>query len=357
MPTRVLPEVATPAFEIAVDGQPLSPEMAGVVEAIEVNDALQAPAMFSLRVNVLDSATQEVSGEILDLFKMKGEVTLAMGLEEQTRTPMMVGEVTGLEPSFGGEGDGVMLTVTGLDRLHRLRFGRYRRSFLKMKDSDLAKTFASEAGLSVQADATTVAHSYLLQNNQSNLEFLAERAQWIHYEIACDDKTLLFRKSREKEAATLTLEYRRDLLWFTLRQRTNFQGSEVTVRGWDVKGKKAISAKAGLGDAFSKMGGTQTGAEISALFGPSSLAIVDQAVLDASEAKVIATARFNALLEAFITGEGRCLGAPELRAGKTIEITGLGAPFDGIYYVTSSTHSIRAGQGYQTEFKVRRSGI
>jgi hypothetical protein len=45
-----------------------------------------------------------------------------------------------------------------------------------------------------------------------------------------------------------------------------------------------------------------------------------------------------------------------LRLGVTIEITNIGKPFSGIYYVTSVTHSV-GEQGYRTSFKVRRNAV
>jgi len=51
-------------------------------------------------------------------------------------------ETTSIEPSFG---KGISaIEIRGYDRLHRLRFGKKRRTFTNMKDSDIISTIAGD---------------------------------------------------------------------------------------------------------------------------------------------------------------------------------------------------------------------
>ena len=79
-------------------------------------------------------------------------------------------------------------------------------------------------------------------------------------------------------------------------------------------------------------------------------------VIDPDDAENIAKARYNLILAEFIMGQGKCAGNPAIRAGKTIEIKGLGDRISGVYYIISTVHSIKKGV-YNTSFKVRRTGI
>jgi phage protein D len=105
------------------------------------------------------------------------------------------------------------------------------------------------------------------------------------------------------------------------------------------------------------MSGKESGYEMSenALLA-SSVSIVDDVVLDSGDAEDIAKARYNIMLKEFMTGEGECVGNPDIRAGKTIEIKGIGDRLCGTYYVISTVHSIKQG-AYRTTFKVRRTGV
>jgi phage protein D len=105
------------------------------------------------------------------------------------------------------------------------------------------------------------------------------------------------------------------------------------------------------------MKGKKSGFEITEkAFNSSTLAIVDNMIIDPEDAENMAKARYNVILKEFITGSGKCVGDPVIRAGKTLEIKGLGERINGTYYLISTIHSIKNGI-YNTSFKVRRTGI
>jgi phage protein D len=58
----------------------------------------------------------------------------------------------------------------------------------------------------------------------------------------------------------------------------------------------------------------------------------------------------------FLTAEGSTIGFPKIRPGIHLNISGLRAPFDGLYYVTRATHTLDE-RGYRTGFSVRRPGM
>ncbi len=70
---------------------------------------------------------------------------------------------------------------------------------------------------------------------------------------------------------------------------------------------------------------------------------------------MMALGQFQELAIAYITGEGICQGNPHLRAGKVIEIAGVGRRFMGLYYITNVEHNYSRDQGYKTAFTVRRN--
>ncbi len=89
--------------------------------------------------------------------------------------PIFYGEITGLELDLAAHG--VPTTVVRcLDRSHRLHRGRQSRSFVQMTDSDIVNKIGGELGFTVHADSTSQVHDWILQNNQTNWEFLNERA-------------------------------------------------------------------------------------------------------------------------------------------------------------------------------------
>jgi uncharacterized protein len=225
-----------------------------------------------------------------------------------------------------------------------------------MKDSQIAEQVASTLELQPQVTDTSVVHDYVLQNNVSDIDFLAERARRIHYEVVVDDRTLHFRPVANHLAETIAVEYMRDLKWFNVRMSTVRQVSDVTVRGWNPGSQEAILGVASVGAETTKMKGTKLGPEIAEeAFGAFSDATVDVPVASQTEADQIAEARFNALALELTSGEGEIVGEPTLRAGNTIDLRGLGTRFSGLYYVTKAEHRLAPDVGYVTRFDVRRN--
>jgi len=188
------------------------------------------------------------------------------------------------------------------------------------------------------------------------LALLQERARLIQYQVAVDDKKLIFQPVPSDKSEVLTMTLKEHLLEFYPRLTAVGQVGEVNVRGWNPKEKKEFVGKAKQGDEKSAMGGKSSGAKLAdAAFGAAVALVSSQPVLAQAEADQIAKALFNETALELITGEGVCLGRTDLRAGKVIKIDEIGKRFSGQYYITSAAHSYQAGGGYMTYFTVRRS--
>lgn len=344
--------VSAATFRLLLNGVELSPELTAAVEGVTVEDEVNVPAMFTIKFNIVDFEKGMWRGTDLNTFKPGDGVKVLMGLD--SAAAMITGEISSLDLTFG---EASCMEIRGYDRLYRFRIGTKRRSFKDMKDSDVASSVASEIGLTPEVTDTGTVHPYLFQNNQTNYEFLLERAERIGYEMLVDDKTFKFRPSQEDKAARATLQYGVELESLAIRMKTLTRGSEVEIRGWDMKGKKEVTSTASLGSETTTMDGKESGYKLTeSAFGPSAVAVLDDGVIDAAEAEKVAKARHNVMLRDFITGEGTCWGNPALRAGTTVGIKGIGDRFSGVYYVVSSVHSIDDG-GYTTRFRVWRTGV
>ncbi len=338
-------------YKIVLNGSEIPADLLVDLIELTVQDDINLPSLFIIRFNIVDFQKGDTKGIDLKNFMIGDVVKILMGIDDLVE--IMIGEITSLDFSFE---KAPFMQIRGYDRLHRLRFGTMRRSFKNMKDSDIASLIASEINLTPEVETTGTTYPYIFQNNQSNYDFLLERAKRIGYEILADDRKFVFRKSKESESPDITLEYGKDFQNFSIQIRTLTEGSKVELRGWDIKSKKEITSSISKGSE-QKMAGKESGFEITEnAFNSSTVAIVDNMVMDPDEAENIAKARFNLMLKEFIAGNGKCKGNPAIRAGKTIEIKGLGDRISGVYYIVSTVHSIKNGV-YDTSFKVRRTGI
>ena len=338
-----------------INGSPLPAEAEAYVAGVTVDESVELPSMFTLEMTGSDAQEEEVPWiDDQKLFAIGNVVEIKMGYVDDLET-LLIGEITALEPEFVFDRL-PSLMVRGYDRRHRLQRGRKTRTFVQQKDSDISSQIASEAGLTGQAEDSRIVHDYVLQANQTDLEFLRDRASRIQYEVVVEDKTLFFRPVANAQSEVLTLTMDDDLLEFYPRLSSAGQVSEVTVRSWSPKDKKELVGQAKAGDEVSTMGGQESGAAISeSAFGAAIELLSASPVATQAEADQLAKARFNHLVLDLISGEGVCWGRTDLRSGKVIKIEGVGQRFSGQYYVTAAVHRYSPQSGYRTHFTIRRN--
>lgn len=340
-------------YKIKLNGTELSRDLMTAVEEVILEDEINLPSMFVIKLNMVEYQGGKWRGVDLKTFKPGDKVNISMGLDKAE--PMISGEITSLDLNLGEHS---YLEVRGYDLIHRLRLGAHSKSFVNKKDSEIASEIAREHGLTPAVDDTKTVYPYVYQNNQSNYEFLLERAARINYEIYTDDKTLYFVKSRVPKSPELPeLTYKKDFDQLALELRTLTRGSKIEVKGWNETEKKGVEAVAKKGDETTKMGGMESGFELAVkAFGETPIIIPAENLIDRSEAQSIAAAAYNSFLQEFIKGEGQCKGNPRLKAGKTIKLAGIDERFSGTYYLASTVHTINSN-GYTTTFRVKRVGI
>jgi phage protein D len=341
-----------PKLNILVNSQPLALPAKFAIQKLEVSEDLEALGMFSFQIIAWNVVKNQVTWIDSDLFDIGNPVEIQLGYGNSLKT-LIVGEIIGLEPEFSQESVPT-LVVRGYDLGHRLSRGRKTRSFRKMKDSMIVKQIAREFGIAFEVKDTEVELDYVLQHNQTDLEFIQARAKRIGYEVIFVNKTLHFRPKQNDKAKVLTLNYPDNLLEFSPRLSTLAQAGKVQIRAWDFKQKKPIIDQAIADNQKSSMGKTSGSIAVTRKFGLVNQAIVTQPVYSQAEAKQIAVGQFNEMALTYITGEGTCLGNPDLRAGKVIEIANISKRFSGLYYVTAATHTYAREGGYQTQFTVKR---
>ena len=353
MPTGRDTETLIADYEISSAGSRIPPEAQALVAAIEVDQDVENAGMFSLVLHAGEREQARYTWIDADLFKPGTGIKIKIGYGS-TLTTMIAGEITALTPEYPDNG-AVVLRVRGYDRLYRLGFGRKTYAFRNMKDSDIASQIAQDWSLTPQVDATDATLDYVLQCNQTDREFLMERARRLRYELRVEDGTLYFQKPKEDAAAALTLTYGETLVDFFPTLSTVHQTSKAAVQGWSVKDKKAVSGTAVSGDVVSSMAGSESGPKAAErIAGERVLVLAGENVATQGEAEALAKAALNRAAMEYITGEGSSVGSPDIKAGTVVELLGLGQRFSGRYYVTACRH-ILGGHGYHTHFTVRRS--
>jgi uncharacterized protein involved in type VI secretion and phage assembly len=350
-----------PVLTIKIGGSPASDELLNDVAELVINSDLHLPGMFTIRLE--DRELTWSGGTLLALGK---EVEISaqarkQGTETGSKGVIIKGEITALEPEFSDDGQ-IWLTVRGYDKGHRLHRGKKTRTFLQTKDSDVVSTIAGEVGLSADADATSVTYPYLLQNNQTNMEFLQERARRIGYWVYVDGAAgkLCFKKAATPDRGSgPTLTWGNNLYSFSPRLSSAHQADKIKVIGWDSKTKAAIVGEFTPTAPANQAGQTAAGgaAAKTAFSGSAEAIIMNEPVITVDEAKALAEGLGQQLSRNFLWAEGKCQGDPTVKAGAVVTIVLRGggltadAKFGGKYLVTSATH-IYNGTEFYTQFSI-----
>ena len=346
-------DVLVPEVKVRVNGNDLSFDATSDIVSVHVLEDVSAAGMCTLTVLSWDNKEMRVTWIDDDQFKEGNAVEIDMGYRDHMKT-IFKGEITGLEPHFSSDRPPT-LTVRGYDRRHRLMAKRKTRTFLKMRDSEIASQIAGDWSLTPNVTDTRVTLDYVIQHNQSDFEFLAERARRIGYEMVVDDTTLLFRPRKNDGSPAVTLNRDVELLEFNVRLTTMGQVEEVAVQGWSAKDKDEVKGTSSVGDER-QMGGTSSGpAATRRAFAGSGGTTVEVPISSQAEADQLARGWFDEMALSYVEGEGLCIGDPELHPGVLVQIDGIGKRFSGAYYVMSTEHSYRPDTGYRTAIGVRRN--
>ncbi len=267
------------------------------------------------------------------------------------------GRITGLEAHFP-EGRPAEIAVLAEDRFQDLRMTRRSRTFADMSDADVMSRIAQDHGLTPQVNVSGPTHKVLAQVNQSDLAFLRERARAIGAELWMERQTLHAdtRAARAGSAKRLTLG--RELREFSALADLAGQRTSVTVGGWDVSGKSALSVEATDAAISGEVGGDESGVSIlKAKLGDRKDAIAHGVPVNQQEAQARAESYFRGIARRFVTAQGVAEPDPPLRVGASADLTGLGALFSGKYYVASVRHIFDGATGMRTEFMAERAAL
>lgn len=347
-------ENITPEWKIIINGSEIPPELKVDTLEVVVSTYIEGADSFDITVNMFNSENQKLKWIDSDYFNPGNTVEILLGYMDNFKT-MIKGEITALQPQYFND-QSPRLNVQGFDKLHRLCRGKNTRSFLEMKDSQIAEVIAGEMGLTPDVEDSEIVHLYVLQNNLSNIDFLLERARRIRYEVLVQDQTLIFRKAANHLGKTITLEYTKDLKYFYPRLSTAQQVSSVQVKGWNPATKETILGVGESGSETTRMNGSEIGPAIAeSAFGKTTASVTNIPVDSQAEADQIAKALFNDISIELISGEGEAVGNMDIRAGSTIELKGLGDKFGGTYYLKKSEHQINQDVGYITKFYAIRN--
>ena len=264
--------------------------------------------------------------------------------EQLTTTSLFKGQVVSQEVNFGA--GGVELLVRGYDRSHALIRARKVRTFQNQTSSDIVNKVLGEAGFSANCDSTGDPHEFMAQDNETDWDFIWRLAERVGFEFVVQDTNAYFRKPSADNP--VELQWPETLRSFSPRVTATQQAQQVTLAAFDPKTKQPINATASSPDQVARIGVERSA--VASAFDGADIHVATEPVTSQGEGQALAQALLDKLANGYIAAEGVSDGNPSIRAGTSVQVSGVGQKFSGLYRVAAATHILRGGATYETHF-------
>jgi phage protein D len=267
------------------------------------------------------------------------------------------GRVSAIEAEFR-EGSPPEIAVLLEDRFQDLRMTRRTRTFADASDSDVMNKIAQDHGLQPNIDISGPTYKVLAQVNQSDLAFVRDRARSIDAEVWMDDRNFYAKQRSSRNNGTVTLNYGGELRELSVIADLASQRTKVSVNGWDVAGKSALTHEATDQAISNELNGDTSGLSIlKTAFGDRKESLVHTIPLNSNEAQVEAESVLKMTARRFVVAHGMAQANAKLRVGTYVDLQALGPMFSGKNYLTHVKHVFDGADGFRTEFTGERPGI
>ncbi len=373
---------------LAIDGRPVSPDIvsakvtqvASGVSQVEVvlnnqrHDAAHRPLAPTWRYNGLQGVS----------FGTRMRVEFRYG--DGAWVPMILARVTDVAFLFP-QATGAQVTLQGEDLLSLLKTKPAQDTmYIDFQETDIVGSAVgdSRAGLPVVATAPTPAFSAPLadvthQGANTYLQFIESLAERMDYEtyVDFDDPgsggtgavSLHFEPARSATLGEpIELRWGRDLLDFKPTFKVWDLLTNAVASGTQPGRRRPFTAEVTMASAINDLHAAAGGATPLPASTARERAFGDEnrpethterlsvTGIDEERARLQACAVLRRSARQFLTADITTIGVPGLGPRRHVNITGFGAPFDGIYYVTQTVHNLSAA-GYITVSSLRRPGM
>jgi hypothetical protein len=350
-----------------VGGEPITPTAsAGQLSAVFVQE-INLPSMCQVVYSVDSHWTDDDFNQFVIGSDLEFSDPAIRGFGQDAGLPTMY--ISGMTFEARPESSGqALLTVVAFDKMHWLRFGTRTKPFVNQTDKQIFEAVLSslsQVTLSADEMPSDKQYPYVLQDNETDYDFLMRRCEEGNYECLVQvqggqEKFIVRPCAQGKNPpANLALVYRQDIEAISLDLRVPTAGSPTTAWGYDVQKGVWVSGTYDKNEEKDEMKGVAAAFQYTRPFATTTVPLTlrrpdlkDEGTLTYA-AQATRTRRQNVFIEGTATLRDINL---KTTAGVNVAVQGVNAFFDGWYYIYKSTHE-RDRQGDRTVLGLRRSGI
>lgn len=335
-----------PAFKILVDGKDIvQKEMMGI-DNLSIESSINKADIFSFTVVNAYKYDKNNFSWVDSILKPGSKVEIKLGYVDKF-VSVFDGYITGVTFEFS-RNSGANLVVSGMDASFLMMKGKKSFIWTKKKHSDIVSEIAKKYKLKTDVSSTSTEFETVVQNNQSDYDFIKYLADLNSSEMFVYGSTFYFRVINKSKSASITLEMNKHLMNMTYSTDLASQIGGVVVRGYNIK-KEEIEAKIEKVDSLNSDG--KDGVSIlSSLDGKNTMNYVYEPVVSKKEAEDIAKSLLLKKSMNYVSGNATSIGLPEISSGRYVKIKGIYGTQSRVFYITSVIHSFN-GEGFTTYFE------
>ncbi len=341
-----------PAFEVTVGTKKLDTSKIHFSSITVDIDAGSSAGGCSFTIEAqYDYEKSKWDNSILTIIKVGEKIVIKAGYVKKKE--IFFGFVDDFTINYSAKG-APSITVNGIDAKGYLMNANDDKYMSQKKTQAVVKEILNDCVSKGYAKKITVGmiKDYsveLVQEDMDDYHFLCFLAQNCGLSFFVVDGEIVFDNVMKNKKPIITLQLGVSLLDFSRTASLREIVGKVIVYGIDPKTMKPISGEA---ENISDGGPGSEAGDIASKFNGIVHKETSMFVQTAEECKRLAQARFDQFARSFISGEGHCLGIPEIIPGRFIELKGLDMKSSDKYFIHKVTHEYNA-DGFYTTFKVK----
>ena len=247
------------------------------------------------------------------------------------------------------------ITVTGIDAKGYLMNAKNQQYMSEKATTAVVKEILGECVSNGYAKSINVGqisdfNAQLIQNEIDDYKFLCFLAEMFNLSFFVVNGEIVFKNVMSTTSTLIKLVLGVSLLSFSKTVSIREQVGKVVVYSIDPKTKRPIKGEA---DSTSKPGAGNEAGDIAKGFNKIVEDEINFLVYTPEECKKLAQARFDVRAFSLVSGQGRCVGIPEIIPGRYIELAGFDPESSDSYFITKVTHEYSREEGYHTTFGVK----
>lgn len=340
-----------PAFDITVGSKQLDSSKIPISElTVDISAGYEAGGCSFTIQSMYDYENSKFDQSLLDTIKVGEKLSIKAGYV--TKTLVFEGYVDEFTVRY--EDGAPTITVVGIDAKGYL-MNANTQMYLNQKtiadavrsilNTCVSKGFASKITLGT----ITKMEAELIQNDINDYQFLTYIAELQGLQFFVVAGEIVFDNVYSNTKSLITLDWGSSLFGFSKTLSLAGQVGKVTVYSIDPKTGKQIKGEA---SSTGLSGSGNTAWQTASAFSTVEEVEYNYLVQTEAECKKLAEARLDARAINYVSGEGRCIGIPELIPGRYITVSGFDNKTNGSYFISSVRHEY-SGEGYFTTFRVK----